>query len=44
MDWSSTVKRHYDAGRYNNANVATFVTGNKTTFEQFQEITGETYI
>lgn len=43
MDWYATVKRHYDAGRYTNANVATFVVGNKITSEQYEEITGEIY-
>jgi len=43
MNWFATVKRHYDAGRYNNNNVATFVIGNKLTVEQYEEITGEVY-
>lgn len=44
MDWYTTVKRHYDTGRYNNANVATFVTGGKITPEQYQTVTGMTYV
>jgi len=43
MDWYAIVKRHYDAGRYNNENVATFVVGNKITTGQYETITGEAY-
>ncbi|WEK53310.1 MAG: XkdX family protein [Candidatus Cohnella colombiensis] len=43
MDWYATVKRHYDASRYNNANVATFVVAGKITPEQYKTITGEDY-
>lgn len=43
MDWFTVVKRHYDAGRYNNDNVATFVIGNKITPEQYKIITGLDY-
>lgn len=43
MDWFTTVKRHYDAGRYDNANVAVFVMGNKITPQQYKEITGISY-
>ncbi|MCA0754897.1 XkdX family protein [Paenibacillus sp. N4] len=43
MDWYATVKRHYDADRYTDANVATFVIGNKITPEQYETITGQVY-
>jgi len=43
MDWFATVKRHYDAGRYNNDNVAVFVVGNKITPQQYEVITGVSY-
>ncbi|WP_373233316.1 XkdX family protein [Cohnella sp.] len=43
MDWYATVKRHYDAGRYNNADVAKFVVAGKITTHQYETITEETY-
>lgn len=43
MDWYTIVKRHYDAGRYINDNVAVFVSGNKISPEQYEQITGEAY-
>ncbi|MHA7963518.1 XkdX family protein [Paenibacillus sp. CAU 1782] len=43
MDWFGIVKRHYDAGRYNDEQVAVFVAGNKITTEQYQQITGTEY-
>lgn len=43
MDWFTIIKRHYDAGRYDNAAVAVFVAAGKITEAQYQEITGETY-
>jgi len=43
VDWYAIVKRHYDAGRYNDAQVAVFVTAGKITPEQYQAITGTEY-
>ena len=37
------VKRYYDLGIYDNADVAKFVRAGKITAEQFAEITGELY-
>lgn len=39
MDWYTVVKRHYDAGRYDNADVMKFVTAGKITMDQYEEIT-----
>ena len=36
MDWFHIVKRHYEAGRYNTAEVAVFVAAGKLTPEQYQ--------
>jgi len=43
MDWFTIIKRHYDAGRYDNQAVAVFVSSGKITEQQYQEITGEAY-
>jgi phage uncharacterized protein, XkdX family len=43
MDWYTIVKRHYDAGRYTEAQVAVFVQAGKITPEQYQTITGSEY-
>lgn len=43
MDWYTIVKRHYDANRYTNANVAVFVVAIKITEAQYEQITGEVY-
>jgi len=43
LDWFAIVKRHYDAGRYNAADVAIFVQANKITPEQYEMITGDPY-
>jgi uncharacterized XkdX family phage protein len=43
MDWFHIVKRHYEAGRYNTAEVAVFVAAGKLTPEQYQTITGSEY-
>ncbi|WP_082967741.1 XkdX family protein [Paenibacillus oryzae] len=43
MDWFEIVKRHYDAKRYNDEQVAVFVAGNKITAAQYQQITGKQY-
>lgn len=43
MDWFATIKRHYDAGRYTNAQVTVFVVGNKITDAQYEQITGQVY-
>lgn len=43
MDWYGIVKRHYDAGRYNVGQVAVFVTGDKITTKQYQQITGQEF-
>ena len=38
------VKRYYDRGIYDNADVAKFVKAGKLTAEQYTEITGETMV
>lgn len=43
MDWFTIVKRHFDAGRYNDAQVAVFVAAGKITPTQYQTITGSEY-
>jgi len=43
LDWFTIVKRHYDAGRYDVADVAVFVRAGKITPEQYEQITGEPY-
>lgn len=43
MDWFATVKRHYEAGRYTDEQVAVFVVGNKITPTQYEQITGQPY-
>ncbi|XID95786.1 XkdX family protein [Paenibacillaceae bacterium WGS1546] len=43
MDWYATIKRHYDAGRYSNADVSKFVLAGKITGAQYETITGEDY-
>jgi uncharacterized XkdX family phage protein len=43
MDWFGIVKRHYDAKRYNDEQVAVFVVGTKITTAQYQQITGQEY-
>jgi len=43
MNWFEIVKRHYDAGRYTEAQVAVFVQAGKITPEQYQTITGSEY-
>jgi len=43
MDWYATIKRHYDAGRYTNEQVAVFVVGSKITAVQYEQITGNEY-
>lgn len=37
------VKRYYDRGIYDNADVAKFVQAGKLTTEQYKEITSEEY-
>ena len=37
------VKRYYNKGYYDNADVAVFVRAGKLTAEQYEEITGEKY-
>jgi len=43
VDWFTIVKRHYDAGRYDAADVAVFVRAGKITAQQYEQITGEPY-
>jgi len=43
LDWYSTVKRHYDAGRYDDAAVGKFVIAGKITAQQYQTITGQAF-
>jgi uncharacterized XkdX family phage protein len=43
MDWYETVKRYYDAGRYDPTDVSKFVIAGKITSAQYETITGETY-
>jgi len=43
VDWFATVKRHYEAGRYDDAAVEKFVVAGKITAEEYETITGETY-
>jgi uncharacterized XkdX family phage protein len=43
MDWYGIVKRHYDAKRYNDEQVAVFVVCSKITIEEYQQITGHEY-
>jgi len=43
VDWYAIVKRHYDAGRYTDEQVAVFVAAGKITPSQYQEITGTEY-
>ncbi|RED86267.1 XkdX family protein [Cohnella phaseoli] len=43
MDWFATGKRHYDAERYSNADVAKFVIADKITVQQYESITDERY-
>ncbi len=43
MNWYNTVKRHYDAGRYNNDQVAVFVVGGKINAQEYEEITSVPY-
>ena len=38
-----TVKRYYDKGFYDEADVATFVRAGKITEEEYELITGEPY-
>ena len=37
------VKRYYDRGIYDNADVAKFVKAGKLTADEYKEITGEDY-
>lgn len=39
----NTVKRYYDKGYYDEADVAKFVRNGKITAEEYEEITGEPY-
>lgn len=43
MDWFTIIKRHYDAGRYDKADVAKFVAAGKITAVQYADITGDAY-
>jgi uncharacterized XkdX family phage protein len=43
MDWFGIIKRHYDAKRYSDEQVAIFVSNNKITSEQYQQITGQEF-
>jgi len=43
MDWFATIKRHYDAGRYTDTQVAVFVVGKKITAAQYEQIIGQAY-
>lgn len=43
LDWFNIVKRHYDANRYNEDDVAVFVQAGKITPEQYEQITGIEY-
>ncbi len=43
MDWYATLKRHYDAGRYDKADIRKFVAAGKITALQFELLTDETY-
>lgn len=43
MNWYSVIKRHYDAARYTDDNVAVFVTGNKINEAEYEQITGKPY-
>lgn len=41
--WYNTIKRYYDKGLYDNADVAFFVTKGKITASEYEEITGESF-
>ncbi|OXS53290.1 hypothetical protein B1A99_29950 [Cohnella sp. CIP 111063] len=43
MDWYAILKRHYDAGRYDEADVRKFVAAGKINEEQYEAITAESY-
>lgn len=43
IDYFATVKRYYDSGIYDNADVAVFVEMNKITASQYEQITGVPY-
>jgi uncharacterized XkdX family phage protein len=43
MDWYTIIKRHFDAQRYDDADVGKFVIANKITEDQYQTITGQEY-
>lgn len=38
------VKRYFEKGIYTKENVATFVRAGKITAEQYEQITGDTYV
>lgn len=44
IDWYTTIKNYYDKGLYTVDDVATFVYYGKITPDQFQQITGQTYL
>lgn len=44
MNWYAAVKRYYGLGYYSKEQVAVFVSANKITPEQYQEITGDPYV
>lgn len=43
MNWFQIVKRHFEAGRYDEEAVAVFVRAGKITPEQYEDITGQEY-
>lgn len=43
LNWFVAVKRYYDKGLYDNADVALFVAKGRITEEQYKQITGEDF-
>jgi len=43
MDWYAILKRHYDDGRYDEADIRKFVVAGKINEEQYEAITAEPY-
>lgn len=44
MNMYDSLKRHYEADRYSKAQLKVFVKAKWITAEQYEEITGESYV
>ena len=43
MEWFAIIKRHYETGRYNTAQVGVFVIAGKITPTEYETITRNAY-